>query len=213
MRWTSFRGQAHRCGNRAGEVNEDFLNPLVFSTYFARRLSPYSDRVGPLIFEFGVFNKATFPNPGDFYGRLNPFLARLPEGFRYAVEIRNADYLSLEYFDLLRSQNVAHCFNAWTRMPSLEDQSRLDDAYTADFTVVRALLRKGQGYEDAIDTFEPYDRIQEPNGGARERMARIAGWATPMNPAFLFVNNRLEGNAPSTIEAVADEIGPSKTIR
>jgi hypothetical protein len=34
-------------------------------------------------------------------------------------------------------------------------------------------------------------------------MATIAGWATPMKPAFLFVNNRLEGNAPSTIEAVA----------
>jgi hypothetical protein len=27
-----------------------------------------------------------------------------------------------------------------------------------------------------------------------------------MKPAFLYVNNRLEGNAPSTIEAVADAI-------
>ena len=26
-------------------------------------------------------------------------------------------------------------------------------------------------------------------------------------PAFVFVNNRLEGNAPTTIEAVADAIG------
>ena len=38
-------------------------------------------------------------------------------------------------------------------------------------------------------------------------MATIAGWATPMKPAFLFVNNRLEGNAPSTIEAVAERLG------
>ena len=192
-----------RYGNRAGEVNEDFLNPLVFSAYFARRLAPYADRVGPLIFEFGTFNKATFPNPGDFYGRLDTFLKALPEGFRYSIEIRNADYLSPDYFDLLRSRNVAHCFNAWTRMPGLDDQSRLDDAYTADFTVVRALLKKGRGYEDAVDNFQPYDRIQDVSEEAREGMATIARWATPMKPAFLFVNNRLEGNAPSTIEAVS----------
>jgi Protein of unknown function DUF72 len=91
-------------------------------------------------------------------------------------------------------------------MPALEDQAQLEDAYTADFTVVRALLRKGRGYEDAVDNFQPYDRIQEPNEGAREGMTRIAGWATPMKPAFLFVNNRLEGNAPSTIEAVVEDL-------
>jgi uncharacterized protein YecE (DUF72 family) len=195
-----------RYGVRAGEINEDFLNPLVFSAYFAKRLVPYSDRVGPLIFEFGTFAKATFPNPGDFYTRIDTFLRALPEGFRYAVEIRNADYLSPEYFEILRSRNVAHCFNAWTRMPTLADQSRLDDAFTADFTVVRALLRKGLGYEDAVNAYEPYDRIREVVDDAREGMASIAGWARPLKPAFLFVNNRLEGNAPSTIEAVADTL-------
>lgn len=197
-----------RYGVRAGEVNDHFLDAAAFSAYFARRLEPYADRVGPLIFEFGTFNKATFPNPGDFLGRLDPFLARLPEGFRYSVEVRNPEYLSPGYFGLLAGHNVAHCFNAWTRMPGLDDQARLDDAYTADFTVVRALLRKGRGYEDAVDTFQPYDRIREPNEGAREGMVRIAGWATPMKPAFLFVNNRLEGNAPGTIEAVTGALSP-----
>ena len=67
---------------------------------------------------------------------------------------------------------------------------------------VRMTDTKGRSYDDAVDSFEPYDRIQEPNEGAREGMAMIAGWATPMKPAFLFVNNRLEGNAPGTIEAV-----------
>ena len=120
------------------------------------------------------------------------------------MEIRNADYLSPDYFDLLRSHNVAHCFNAWTRMPGLDDQARLDDAYTADCAVVRALLKKGRGYEDAVDKFEPYDRVQEISEESRDGMATIARWATPMKPAFLFVNNRLEGNAPSTIEETLD---------
>ena len=86
--------------------------------------------------------------------------------------------------------------------------SKLSDAYTADFTVVRALLARGRTYEMAVKAFEPYREIQEPNEGARRGMVQIAREARARTiPAFVFVNNRLEGNAPSTIEAVADEIG------
>jgi hypothetical protein len=64
----------------------------------------------------------------------------------------------------------------------------LDDAYTADFAVVRALLRKGRAYEQAVKSFEPYRLIQELTRGVAERARR------ERVPAFLFVNNRLEGN-------------------
>jgi hypothetical protein len=91
--------------------------------------------------------------------------------------------------------------------PSWEDQARLDDAYAADFTIVRALLKKGRAHEKAVDTFQPYDRIQEISEEPREGTVRIAGWASPMKPAFLLVNNRLGGNATSTNEAVIGRIG------
>jgi uncharacterized protein YecE (DUF72 family) len=163
--------------------------------------------VATLIFEFGTFNKSTFPTPADFMGRLEPFLAALPEGFRYAIEIRNPEFLVPDYLSLLSSQNVAHVFNAWTRMPMLEDQIQLAEAYTADFTVVRALLRKGQAYEHAVKTLEPYRVIQEPNEGAREAIRQIAERSMKARcPAYVFVNNRLEGNAPSTIEAIVEGI-------
>ena len=74
---------------------------------------------------------------------------------------------------------------------------------------MRALLRKGRPYDKAVETFEPYDRIQEPNESAREGMRLIAQHAMhERKNAFLFVNNRLEGNAPSTIEAVVEQLGP-----
>jgi hypothetical protein len=94
-------------------------------------------------------------------------------------------------------------------MPGLEDQVQLPDAFTADFTVVRALLKKGRAYEQAVRSFEPYRQLQEPNEGAREGMPKIAesAWVRKV-PAFLFVNNRLEGHAPSTIEAVVDALAP-----
>jgi len=119
-------------------------------------LERYRERVGPLIFEFGTFNKPTFPPRADFMVRLDPFLKSLPQGFRYAVEIRNQDYLRPDYLEVLASHNVAHVFNAWTRMPSLDEQSRLPEAFTADFTVVRALLARGRPYEKAVQSFEPY---------------------------------------------------------
>jgi uncharacterized protein YecE (DUF72 family) len=194
-----------RYGTRAGESNRAFLDAGTFNEHFASLLRPYRSQVGPLIFEFGTFNKTMFPKPDDFYARLDPFLAALPEGFRYAIEIRNPDYLTPDYLDLLSARNVAHVFNAWTRMPVLEEQVQLPTAFTADFTVVRALLRKGRGYEQAVKSFEPYQRTQEPNEGARAGMVRIVRQALRRKvPAFLFVNNRLEGNAPSTIEAVVD---------
>jgi uncharacterized protein YecE (DUF72 family) len=198
-----------RYGARSGEKNDHFLDARAFETYFTKRLEPYEHQVGPLIFEFGTFNKSTFPTPGDFMARLDPFLKALPEGFRYGVEIRNPDYLSPDYFDLLASHNTAHVFSAWTRMPALEEQAQLPGAFTADFTVVRALLRKGRAYDQAVQAFEPYQLVQEPNEGAREAMRQIGEQARrSRRPAFLFVNNRLEGNAPTTIEAVVTQLLP-----
>jgi hypothetical protein len=58
-----------------------------------------------------------------------------------------------------------------------------------------------------VKTFEPYKLIQEPNEPARAAMVHIAGQAIQRKkPAFLFINNRLEGNAPGTIDAVTEQI-------
>jgi uncharacterized protein YecE (DUF72 family) len=198
-----------RYGKRAGLANENFLNAEVFAQFFTNRLARYGEQVGPLIFEFGTFNKKTFATPPDFWAALDPFLGALPRGFRYAVEIRNDSYLTPAYFDVLAKHNVAHVFNAWTRMPELDQQAQLPGALTADFTVVRALLRRGRPYDAAVQKFEPYERIQEPVESARAGMSMIAEKAfVSKKAAFVFVNNRLEGNAPSTIEEVVDRLGP-----
>jgi uncharacterized protein YecE (DUF72 family) len=196
-----------RYGTRAGTVNHGFLDNNLFHEMFTWPLEAYRDRVAVLIFEFGTLAKSTFPKPGDFFAQLDPFLGSVSKGFRYSVEIRNAEYLGPDYFSLLHSHNTAHVFNAWTRMPEMLDQIDLPGSFTADFTVVRALLKKGRVYEDAVKAFTPYERTQEINSNAREAMRRITErvWKT-RQPAYTFVNNRLEGNAPSTIEAVVDSL-------
>lgn len=193
-----------RYGKVAGQDNESFLDTGLLKRLFLDRLVPYRDKVGPLIFEFGTFNKGQFRTPGDFYGRLEPFLRSLPAGWRYAIEIRNPEYLSPDYFALLSDHNIAHVLNAWTRMPPLDQQVELPGVFTADFTVVRALVARGLKYEDSVNAFEPYNQIVDPQPEARGALAKIAREARKRKaPAFLFVNNRLEGFAPGTIESVA----------
>ncbi len=194
-----------RYGPRAGEDNASFLNADLFQAGFLDLLAPYRPRVAALILEFGSFPKYCYPDVGAFLGELDPFLRALPRTFRYAIEIRNPEFLAPEYFDCLRSHGVAHVFNAWTRMPEIGVQMHLRDAYTADFILARALLRRGRAYEEAVAKFTPYDRVQDPNPDTRQALRLLIAQARQRHqPSYIFVNNRLEGNAPDTIEAITE---------
>ncbi len=196
-----------RYGARGGKENPNFLDAGLFSSAFAALLRPYARQVCAVIFEFGTFSKQAMPSLDHFLARLDAFLQALPPDFRYAVEIRNPEYLTPEYFACLKARNVAHTFNAWTRMPEVAAQIRLPGAFTADFTVVRALLRQGRNYERAVDTFAPYREIQDPNPSTREAIREIIRHAKARNQeAYIYVNNRLEGNAPGTIQAIVEEL-------
>jgi len=194
-----------RYGDLAGKDNETFLDPHVFHEMFVRPLEPHRRKTALLIFEFGAFSRRSFAGVAEFVERLDPFLAHLPPDFRYAVEIRNPDYLDRDYFACLRAHNVAHVYNAWAKMPELKHQIAIPDSATADFQVCRALLRRGRVYEEAVDTFAPYTHVQDPNPEARESMKVLIGRARENKEfLFLFVNNRLEGNAPATILSLVE---------
>jgi uncharacterized protein YecE (DUF72 family) len=193
-----------RYGSRGGSENESFLNAGLFERMFAKPLEAYAGRVGVMIFEFGTMPKRSYKGVEAFVDDLSRFLRALPRAWRYAVEVRNPEFLAPTYFDCLRSWNVAHVFNAWTRMPELPEQISQEEAFTADFIVARALLRHGRPYAEAVEKFQPYERVQEPNPGARGALKSLMERAAQKRQlAFLFVNNRLEGNAPGTIEVVA----------
>jgi uncharacterized protein YecE (DUF72 family) len=195
-----------RYGPRAGVDNPNYLNTDMFRTAFADLLAPFRERVGVLVFEFGTFGKRHYEDVDAFVRDLDHFLEKLPEGFRYSVEIRNPDFLAPVYFDCLARHKTAHVFNSWTRMPELPRQMKIRDAYTTDFTVTRALLRRGRPYEEAVEKFSPYERVQEEYPAARGALHDMIRQAREKrHAAYIFVNNRLEGNAPVTIEAVLED--------
>jgi uncharacterized protein YecE (DUF72 family) len=194
-----------RYGPQAGRENEAFLDAHVFREMFVRPLLAHREKTALLIFEFGTFSRKAFPEPAAFLERLDPFLAELPGEFRYAVEVRNPELLEKEYFECLRARGVAHVYNAWSRMPELQRQIAIPGSVTADFQVCRALLRFGRVYEEAVDAFAPYREVQDPNPEARQSMRILIDRARENRQSlFLFVNNRLEGNAPMTILSLVD---------
>jgi uncharacterized protein YecE (DUF72 family) len=91
-----------RYGARAGAQNSSFLDAALFQNAFLDLLEPYRERIAVLIFEFGAFPQQCYRDQSEFVAELDLFLLALPPAFRYAVEIRNEDFLSADYFTVLR---------------------------------------------------------------------------------------------------------------
>jgi uncharacterized protein YecE (DUF72 family) len=194
-----------RYGERKGLVNGSFLDADHLVAGFLDPLAPYHDRLAVLIFEFGTFSKRAYPEVRSFCADLDKFLARLPKELRYCVELRNEEFLTTNYFELLRTHGVAHTFNSWSRMPSLRRQSEIEQAFTAPFSVARALLRPGRPHDEAVARFSPYSEIRDEYPNGREGLRSIIRQSREKGlPAYIHVNNRLEGNAPETIRGVVN---------
>ena len=198
-----------RFGAKAGQTNRDFLNADLFATAFLKPCEEIRQKVGVLMFEFSRFWPSDYEHGRDFLADLDTFLAKLPKGWPYAIEMRNKAWLVPDYFACLARHGVTHVFNSWDAMPPVSEQMALPGSRTnPQLLAARFLLKPGRKYEEAVKTFQPYDKVQEPNPDAREagRALVAEGKAGgPERQTFIYVNNRLEGNALQTIEAmVAD---------
>ncbi|MBA3317199.1 MAG: DUF72 domain-containing protein [Gemmatimonadales bacterium] len=190
---------------RAGKVNPDFLDPEVFlEAVYEPYRQHFADHTGPFVFEFQAIARGSGIGASEFAGRLDRFFSALPREGQYAVEVRNEEFLTPMYFAVLREHGVAHVFSSWTRMPAIGDQLDLPGSVSGLFLIARALLRPGRTYDEAVDAFAPYDRIQEPNPELRRDILRLIDTAvTTRIPAYLLVNNRAEGSSPLTVAEVA----------
>jgi uncharacterized protein YecE (DUF72 family) len=194
-----------RYGKEAGNLNPHFLDPQVFKDEFLRPLDPFKERLGPIMLEFSQFFPGTIASGSDFTAKLDHFFAALKDesGFQFAIELRNANWLKPPYFAMLLKHKVAHVFNSWTRMPALSDQLELTKEIKFPLYVSRLLLRPGVQYEKAVEAYSPYDKVQDEQPELREAAAALVNRARDFGvPAYVFVNNRCEGSAPYTIEAI-----------
>ncbi len=199
-----------RFGHRAGQANEHFLNAEVFERGFLKPCESIRSHVGLLMFEFSRFYSTDYEHGRDFVSALDAFLAKLPKGWPYGIEIRNKYWMKPEYFDCLARHSVTHVFNSWTEMPPVGEQMALSGSRTdPELVAARFLLKPGRKYEDAVKSFQPYDKTKEVNEEARKAGAALIqeGEKTAKRKTYIFINNRLEGNALFTIMAMLEAAG------
>jgi uncharacterized protein YecE (DUF72 family) len=199
-----------RFGEMAGKRNENFLNADLFTKAFLKPCEPVRRSIGLLMFEFSRFWTTDYQRGREFMADLDKFLGQLPKGWPYGVEIRNRNWLRQDYFDSLGRHGVAHVFNSWEAMPPISEQMALPGSRTnSDLVAARFMLKPGRRYEDAVKMFEPYDQTKEVNADARAAGKALITEGikhAPKRRTFVYVNNRLEGNALVTISAMMDAV-------
>lgn len=200
-----------RFGERAGKPNENFLNPDLFTKAFLGPCEQFQNNIGVLFFEFSRFYPTDYEHGRDFIKDLDKFFGSLPKNWPYAIELRNKHWLQPEYFACLAKHGVTHVFNSWEAMPPVAEQMSLAGSRTRpQLVAARFLLKPGRKYEEAVKAFEPYDQTREVNEEARKAAAALIVEGERFEPrrkTFIYINNRLEGNALNTIAAILEQVG------
>jgi uncharacterized protein YecE (DUF72 family) len=193
-----------RYGAKAGQRNPRFLDAQLFNDLVLApfREATFQDQTGPFLFEFQRHDLSI----DEFCTRLDKFFSQLPQEFKYAVEIRNAGLLGPDYRQVLARHGVAHVYNHWSYMPALAEQHRrMGEQFTAGFTVLRLLTPLKMSYAEAKKRAAPYNKIVAELPGMRKDTVSLIQQSINQNKkAYILVNNRSEGNAPKTVQALAE---------
>jgi uncharacterized protein YecE (DUF72 family) len=159
------------------------------------------EKLGPLLLQFGYFNKKAFVGVNDFLARLRPFLKKLPKDHKFAVEIRNKNWLVPQFVETLRERGVALALIDQAWMPRPAHWFEKFDPITADFTYVRWLGDR-KGIEEQTKT---WDKVMV------DRSGDLAEWVEVLKTVhkrkiqiYAYANNHFAGYAPATVEMFRD---------
>lgn len=202
---------------RGMEANPAFLDPQLATAEFVQpALEGLAHKIGALVFQLS-------PLPGPMLAQLPGILQRLgamlralpalrptaPDGV-IAVEVRNPEFLTPAFAQVLREAGATYCLGLHPRMPPIADQLPLLRALWPGPLVCRWNLSRrhgAYGYEEAKTLYEPFDKLVDPDPETRATLARvIAGTTGAGQRAYVTVNNKAEGSAPLTVLALAEAL-------
>jgi uncharacterized protein YecE (DUF72 family) len=163
------------------------------------------EKLGVLLLQFPPQGAAVVRAPDHFAGRLHECLLKLPQGISYAVELRDAALLTSNYAAVLQDAGAWHCYAVHPSQPSLARQLELVPVRGQVF--VRWLLREGLQYQEAMNRYNPFDKIVDIDLTTRAIIVDLA-CKTMQNavPMLVVINNKAEGCAPASVEALARSV-------
>lgn len=164
---------------------------------FLATMDCLGEKLGPLLFQFGYFNKQAFASVGEFLSRLIPFLKKLPKGYRFVVEVRNKNWLEARLAAALKERNVVMALVDHVWLPRPAELFERMDPITADFAYIRWI-----GDRKAIE-----ERTKVWDKTIVDRRADLSEWINVVYkitgrgiPVFAYANNHYAGYAPATVE-------------
>jgi uncharacterized protein YecE (DUF72 family) len=187
-------GDARECDPEVVLVRERFKGLLGAHLAAMSQLGP---KRGPMVIQCPYFKADIFKDLHRFLARLDLFLTDLGTSIRFALEIRNPQWLHKELFTLLRQHRVAFCLSNVRGMPHPADVAERLDVITADFFYAR-LIGDRAAVERVTNTF---DRV------VIDQTERLAKWAALLPVlargtsfgGFVYVNNHFAGHGPATV--------------
>jgi uncharacterized protein YecE (DUF72 family) len=187
------------------------VEPVFLDAGFAARqvVKPLMEglgaKLGAILFPFSPLGPRYTHAPNTFVTRLGEFLAALPAGPTYAVELRDPEILGSQYESVLRATGAVHCSSVHPRMPAVDRQ--VSAAVSQGPLLIRWMLRAGDDYESAGARYAPFDRLQEPDKLNRDCIAAMvrAGLSAGRDVHVVAANNA-EGSAPLTLLELAKTI-------
>ena len=185
-------------------LNPDFLNAeLFFERVHRPHVGVFEDHLAAYVLEFPPMPSSVRPKPAEFAARLARFLDEAPYGPRYAVELRNRELMSDDYFRVLREHGVSHVYNFWQDMPMPAAQLGEADP-PGDLLIMRLLLPPGGRYVARKASFAPFDKLHEPSEAMREDVDRFMELSVKLKrDLHVVVNNKAEGSSPLTVMELA----------
>jgi len=195
--------------------NQRFLDARFAVEHFVRpAVEGLGDKCGPLLLQFPPLSRDGTQWPVRFAARLAGFLAALPKGPLYAVEVRDSELLASSLAGALNATGARYCFSVHPRMPALAEQARRLADLAAGPLVARWNLRAGLEYEAAKARYAPFDRLVDDDPATRDALARLAaGTVRAGHPVFVTANNKAEGSAPLTAFKLAGAIRDALAAR
>jgi uncharacterized protein YecE (DUF72 family) len=158
-------------------------------------------KLGPILFQFPQYSPGVFADRHAFTDRLIPFLKKLPAGKKYAIEIRNPEWLDAEFADLLRQHQIALGLPDLPYMPRPQELAQKFDPITVDWTYIRWLGDR-KGIELQTMT---WDKI------IVDRTAELSSWVDFCFQikrrgimVYGYANNHYAGHGPGTIRQFRD---------
>jgi len=195
----------------AARDNPSFLDASgALAAFVQPALAGLGATAGPLVFQFPPLGRRLVADLPRIIARIAAFVAVLPRGPLYAVEVRDAELACRALAETLADAGAVPCLAVHARMPPVDAQAAafgLDRPRAGRPLVARWNLHAGRGYEEARGDYFPFNRLVEEDEPSRLALARHAAQtAGAGSDVFITINNKAEGSAPLSVAKLAAAI-------